>query len=401
MEAFRKFAIVGGGPAGAMAAEGLMQGLGSARNGPARARVVVFEEKPGWEKPCGGGLSYKALKAYPFLLPAAERANPVWNMELRAPGGVVARLKLREPLAVYSRRELNRLLLQRCMQAGAEVVADRIVNVARQGNRWRLRGRTGSVEADYLILAGGARSRLRDNLAGPLKMQDFMLTYGYYVPGSEDLLRIEFFDEFEGYAWSFPRRDHLSIGICGKAGQCRMADLQQRLAEFMRSYGYSRHCAAVFSHLLPSLEVESWANIRFEGDGWALVGDAAGLADPITGEGLYFALRSGELLAASLIKGFSYSQSVWKEVGAGLMLGARACPKFYRGEFLGADVPTRMIQLCNRSRAFLNVFQDLVEGKQEYHGLRNRLLLSLPKFIVEIAGQSVLKTLGIRFPNRT
>lgn len=394
MVGLRTFAIVGGGPAGATAARRLLQSPRPLPDGESGIRVVVFEEKPGWEKPCGGGLSGKALKAYPFLRPASGHANPVWKMEMRAPGGVVARFRLREPLVVYSRRELNHLLLQRSIRAGAEVVTDRIVNVARVGNEWLLSGRSGSYQADFLILAGGARSGLRNSLAGPLSAGDFMLTFGYYIEGHEDLMRIEFFDRFEGYAWSFPREGHLSVGICGKAGEYTMADLKLRLAQFMRSFGYSRDSAPVFSHLLPSLGVESWGRNRFEGDGWGMAGDVAGFVDPITGEGLYYAMRSGELLADSILKGSSYTQSVWNEFGAGLVKGARACHRFYGEEFLGAGVPTRMIQLCGRSRVFQNVFQDLVEGSQEYHGLRNRLLRCLPRFAAEMAGQSFACMVG-------
>lgn len=368
-----------------MTAERLMQGFVRSNGGQKAARVVIFEEKLGWEKPCGGGLSHKALKKYPFLLNAEGLANPVWNMEIRAPGDVSVCLHLRQPLAIYSRQRLNHFLLQRAEQTGAEIVNDRITGVARSGEKWQLKGRTDSYEADYLILAAGARSRLRDQLAGAFKAHDFMLTFGYYVPDREDTLRIEFFDDFEGYAWSFPRSDHLSVGICGKAGQTRMADLQHRLAGFMGRFEYSKNSAPVFSHLLPSLEVDSWTNIRLEGDGWALVGDVSGLVDPITGEGIYFGLRSGELLADSILTGSSYTQKVWNEFGAKLALGARMCRKFYLGEFLGAAVTTRMIQFCNRSTTFLNLFQDLIEGTQAYRGLRSRLYRSLPKSLVEIA----------------
>jgi flavin-dependent dehydrogenase len=392
----RTIAIVGGGPAGAMTAERLLkvQLASHSRGGP--ARVVIFEEKLGWEKPCGGGLSHKALKDYPFLLQATELVNPVWKMEVRAPGGVTACMNLRKPLAIYSRRELNRLLLERSENAGAEVVNDHISSASRLGDKWSLRGRAKSYEADYLIVAAGARSGLRNQLAGALKAQDFMLTFGYFVPGHEDSLRVEFFKNFEGYAWSFPRLNHLSVGICGKVGHAKMPDLQQRLAEFMARHGYSTESAPVFSHLLPSLEVKSWTGIRLEGKGWALVGDAAGLTDPVTGEGLYFALRSGELLADSMLAGRSYARSVWKEFGSKLMLGARICPKFYCGDFLGASVTTRMVQFCSRSKTFLNLFQDVVEGTQEYHGLLGRLCRNLPKFLVETATYSVWKRTGIQ-----
>jgi geranylgeranyl diphosphate/geranylgeranyl-bacteriochlorophyllide a reductase len=395
-QALRTIAIVGGGPAGAMTAERLLRGFATSQNGGVGLRVVVFEERPGWEKPCGGGMSHKALKEYPFLLAATDRANRVWKMEMHAPGGASVCLDLRKPLAIYSRRELNHLLLERSADAGAEIVSDRIIGAAREGDQWQLQGRAGRYDADYLVVAAGARSSLRNQLAGALRPQDFMLTFGYFVPGHEDRLRIEFFEDFEGYAWSFPRLDHLSVGICGKVGQGNMAELQQKLAQFMATHAYSRGGATVFSHLLPSLEADSWTDIRLEGPGWALAGDVAGLTDPVTGEGLYFALRSGELLAESLLKGCSYARSVWNEFGRKLMLGARICPKFYRGEFLGAGLTTRMVQFCRRSKTFLNLFQDLVEGNQAYHGLPGRVFRNLPRSLVEMATYSMGKRMGIQ-----
>lgn len=372
-----------------MAAERLMRGFVPSKSGNEPPRVIVFEEKLGWEKPCGGGLSHKALRRYPFLLHGNGLANPVRKMEIRAPGDVSVSLNLRQPLAIYSRRELNHFLLQRSEDAGAEVIKDHITNIARVGGQWHLKGQIDTYNADYLILAAGARSRLRGQLAGNFKSNDFMLTFGYYVPKYEDTLRIEFFENFEGYAWSFPRSTHLSVGICGKVGQAKMAELQQKLSGFMARFGYSTESAQVFSHLIPSLEVGSWSDIRLEGPGWALAGDISGLVDPITGEGLYFGMRSGELLAESLIDGSSYPQRVWNEFGAKLMLGAKMCQKFYCGKFMGASVTTRMIQFCNRSKTFLNLFQDLIEGNQAYRGLRSRLYRSLPKSLIEIATQTL------------
>lgn len=389
IEAIKKIAVVGGGPAGSMAAVRLMRGSDSSQNGGGSPRVVVYEEKCGWEKPCGGGLSHKALRRYPFLLRGNRLANPVWKMQIAAPGDVNVSFSLREPLAIYSRKELNHFLLQRAIETGAEVVRDRIISICPVGGQWHLKGRAGAYEADYLILAAGARSRLRGQLAGNFKANDFMLTYGYYVPKCEDMLRIEFFEDFEGYAWSFPRSDHLSVGICGKVGRTKMEELRQRLSGFMDRFGYSTKSATVFSHLIPSLEVSSWSDIRLEGQGWGLIGDVSGLVDPITGEGLYFGMRSGELLADSLLDGSSYTQKVWNEFGTKLMLGARMCQKFYCGKFLGIGITTRMVQFCNRSKTFMTLFQDLIEGNQAYQGLRSRLYRSLPKSLMEIATQSL------------
>jgi len=196
--------IIGGGPAGAIAAEMIARG---------GERVTVFEEKLGWEKPCGGGLTHKALQHYPFLLPAAGEGKRVQEVEFLAGHDASLRFRLRQPLAIYSRRNLNGLLLCRAQSAGAEVAEDRVLDFRRSGSGWELRGRRGTYRADYLILAAGARTRLRSLLTQDFGPGDFMLTFGYYVPGQEDLLRAPVFEKFEGYIWSFPRLDHLSVGI--------------------------------------------------------------------------------------------------------------------------------------------------------------------------------------------
>jgi flavin-dependent dehydrogenase len=342
-------------------------------------RVTVFEEKLGWEKPCGGGVTHKALQRYPFLAPATGEAKPVREVEFLAGNNASLRFQLRRPLAIYSRCSLNGLLLCRAQSAGAEVVEDRVRDFRRSGSGWELQSRKGHYRADYLILAGGARTRLRSLLTEDFGPRDFMLTFGYYLPGRDDLLRVQFFEKFEGYAWSFPRPDHLSVGICGKVGEDSMAGLRERLHVFMRRFGYPLAHGKVYSHLLPALSVDTWSGLRLGGPGWALAGDAGGLVDPVTGEGIYYAMRSGQLLAASLLEGLPelYPARVQEEFGKALALGALLARTFYYGEFLGGAVPTRMVEFGGRSRRFLGVIQDMLEGSQSYLGLAAKLHFGL------------------------
>jgi flavin-dependent dehydrogenase len=206
-----------------------------------------------------------------------------------------------------------------------------------------------------------------------------MLTFGYYVPGRDHLLRVQFLERFEGYIWAFPRPDHLSVGICAKFGEDSMAGLRERLHDFMRRFGYSLAGAQVYSHLLPALSVDAWSGLRLGGPGWALAGDTGGLVDPVTGEGIYYAMRSGELLAAALLEGLPelYPARVQEEFGKALALGARLARTFYYGEFLGRAVPTRLVEFGARSRRFLEVIQDMLEGSQSYLGLAAKLHLGL------------------------
>jgi flavin-dependent dehydrogenase len=349
--------------------------------------VTVFEEKLGWEKPCGGGVTHKALERYPFLLPATGEGRFIREVEFVAGDGASLRFPLRQPLAIYSRCKLNGLLLSRALSAGAEVVEDRIRDLHRAASGWELHGRRGHYRADYLILAAGARTRLRALLAEDFGPHDFMLTFGYYVPGPSDLLRVKFFENFEGYAWAFPRPAHLSVGICGKVGRESMAGLRERIHEFMRRFGYSNAGAEVYSHLLPALSVDAWSGLRLGGPGWALAGDAGGLVDPVTGEGIYYALRSGELLAQSLLEALPdmYQARVQEEFGRTLALGARLARNFYYGEFLGGPVPTRMIEFGARSRGVLEAIQDTIEGSQSYLRLTAKLYFGLLTALWDVA----------------
>jgi len=369
--------VIGGGPAGAMAAEKLAC---------AGWRVSVFEEKLGWEKPCGGGVTNKALARYPFLSPGAEEAKLVREVEFRAANNASLRFQLRKPLAIYSRRGLNGLLLRRAQSAGAEVVEERVVELRPAGSGWELLGKRGHYRGDFLILAAGARTRLRSQLTEDFGPRDFMLTFGYYVPGRDDLLRVQFFEDFEGYVWAFPRPAHLSVGICGKVGEDRMAGLRERLHGFMQRFGYSCEGASIYSHLLPALSVDTWAGLRLAGPGWALAGDAGGLVDPVTGEGIYYAMRSGELVAQSLLEGQPelYPARVQERFGKALALRARLARTFYYGEFLGGAVPTRMVEFGARSPRFLELIQDMLEGSQSYWKLAAKLHFGLAAALWDI-----------------
>jgi flavin-dependent dehydrogenase len=379
----RTIAIIGGGPAGSTAAEKLATGW--AGRGAGAHRVLVFEEKLGWEKPCGGGLTHKALRRYPFLAQATSGGNLLRDAEFIAATGDSIHFHLRSPLAIYSRATLNQLLLRRAEDAGAEVVVDRILRVRPASHGWEIEGRDKTYSADFVILAAGARSRLRQTFAEDFTPRDFMLTFGYYLRVPCECLRVQFYHKFEGYCWAFPRPDHVSVGIGAKMGEGTMGELRERLGVFLSACGYAPDPGRIYSHLLPSLSIESWKKLRLAGKGWALAGDAGGLVDPVTGEGIYYAMRSGELLAETLLEEVphTYPERVRKDFGRCLALGARLTNFFYHGEFLGSGVTTRMVQFGRRSQKTLGLLQDLVDGTQSYPGLVLRLRKVLAHGLVE------------------
>ena len=98
-----RVAVLGGGPAGAFTAERLAR---------AGMRVTLFDEKLAWEKPCGGGLTYKAYHQYPFLLENETPKKIVSRTRITSPRVGSAQLDLTRPLLIYSRYELNGMMLE-------------------------------------------------------------------------------------------------------------------------------------------------------------------------------------------------------------------------------------------------------------------------------------------------
>ena len=373
-----KVAVIGGGPAGAFAAEKL------ASSG---IPVTVIDEKLAWEKPCGGGVTARALDAYPFLAASRSPARFVERAVLVASTGARACLRLRKPLAIYSREVLNGLLLDRARRAGADVVQDRIVDAERRDEAWRLQGKRDQYTADFCVVATGARNPLRQ-MGTELRREDAYVALGYYVPGQLEHIEIQFCKGLEGYIWVFPRTDHLSVGICGKIDSQGTPRLRRMVERYMAEHGLPVEGSRFYCHLLPSLAPSSFERNRVAGIGWAAVGDAAGLADPITGEGIFFALRSGDLLAECVIQEriADYASRLRRQVMDDLQLGARLAGVFYRGRFFFDSVTTRMVQFCRRSRRFEDLMQDLIAGRQTYLGLKSRLWRQLGVTLWEIAG---------------
>jgi geranylgeranyl reductase family protein len=366
-------AVLGGGPAGAFAAERLAQ---------AGLKTIVFDEKLAWEKPCGGGLTYKAYHEYPFLIDNDTPKRLVRETSVAAPKAGEVRMTLAQPLVIYSRMDLNTMLLERAVRSGAMIEKTRVLGMERRERGWRLRTQSGSVEADFCIIATGARNPLRE-VGTEWKAKDTMCALGYYVPASQEHIDIQFLPNLEGYIWVFPRCGHLSVGICGK-GEPAQA-LRARLEAYMNERGLALKGSSFYSHMLPSLESPGWKTNRVAGDGWLAVGDAGGLVDPITGEGLYYAMRSGDLASRVLIddahtlteKACAYRAMLSREFALDLEFAATLAKRVFLGSFLCRSVPARMVDFMRRSPRFRDLMQDMFAGTQPYLSLKSRLLRNL------------------------
>jgi geranylgeranyl reductase family protein len=373
-------AVLGGGPAGAVAAE---------RLAGAGLKTILIDEKLAWEKPCGGGITYKAYSQYRFLIDNETPKKVVTDTYLSASKAGRTNLALTRPILIYSRYDLNKMLLDRAAKAGAQIEQARVTALTRKEKGWTLSTRTGDIEADFCVVATGARNPLRD-VGTEWTPRDTMYALGYYVPDNRQHIDVHFLAGVEGYIWVFPRNGHLSVGICGK-GESAPA-LRARLERYMQEQDISWKNAKFYAHVLPALHSRSWRDNRVAGDGWLAVGDAGGLVDPVTGEGIYYAVRSADFAAQVVLndahapdaKPAAYRAMLEADFTKDLYLGSLLAHQVFTGRFLFSAVPSRIVQFIHRSPRFRELMQDMFAGTQNYEGLTHRLFSNLGVTLREV-----------------
>lgn len=345
--------VVGGGPAGALGA------LELARAG---LRVAVIEkEAPPRYKTCGGGVVPKARRLLEVDLDGAV-AHSCFAAELNLMGADVrCRVERDEPLVTMTMRaDLDALLLAAAAGAGAEVVAScAFEGLGRNGSAIVVETDRGTFEARYVVAADGARSRTA-RAAG-------WAANGRNVPALESELAVdaETWDRFagcarfdfgipsDGYAWVFPKRPgHLSAG-CLATG-CGARGLKRHLETYLHGIGLDGHRDREDHGFVISVAPRSGGLAR---GGVLLAGDAAGLADPVTCEGISHAAASGRLAARAIAEGFddparverTYHQAVDSEILSDLRVA-----RFF----------ARLLYGCPRLRRFVfrRVVRPLAEG---------------------------------------
>lgn len=385
-----EIAIIGAGPAGAHLAS---------RLAAVGRECVLFDPKGAWEKPCGGGVPTRALREFSFILEDTRYPKKLINrLRMISPLNRQVTVNFETPFAIYSRKVLNGLVLDRATQAGAEFIQSGVIDFRRESEGWMLTIQNGEEwKARFLVGADGAASPTRRKLLGIFPKCDLALAFGYNVADennadsksnqSHEEVVIKFPQNFTGYLWAFPRPGVMNFGVASKLGEKTSDDLRNLLAGFVSDYYGGRmpdeERIKFFGAKIPTLDLRSWPRLRAAGDGWALIGDAAGFADPITGEGIYFAFKSADLLADSVINNTSADydsmaeryEQVWRqEFGRELEHASYRLPQFYHGTFFGHVFTDAVVRLARRHRGVRTVLIRALMGEQSYVTLKRDLL---------------------------
>ena len=279
--------IIGAGPAGLACAKVLSQ------NG---SKILLVEKKSEiGSKVCAGGLTWTGL-AQTIPQDLIERSFPIQHIRTR-----LQDISVHAPtpiIVTVNRKRLGQFMLEQASACGTEIFpATRLVEVS-DHTLILLNTLTNEhiqVTFDYLVGADGSNSLVRRYLALPSSRMGIGINY--QIPGKRDRMEwhLDSSSFKNGYGWIFPHRETLSVGAYVDRAAIKAQELKQNLIRWAGSLGIDltqEKCGAEY--------------INFDYQGWDfghifLVGDAAGLASALTGEGIYPAVVSGEMAARKIM----------------------------------------------------------------------------------------------------
>jgi geranylgeranyl reductase family protein len=291
-------AVIGAGPAGCSAA------LALARSG----HSVILLEKAALPryKTCGGGVLARAFKHLsPDAASVVERSFHSVAVNFLGTGMNFTVTRPQPLVYMTMRADLDCLLAREAQKAGVQLLESCVVKrVSAQADFVEIISDRGQFQAKFVIAADGVHSATAKAAGWPeLPALAPALEHEIHL-ADEDFAQFSQVPRFDfntidaGYAWVFPKRTHLSVGILSTHRTC--PNLQTKLADYLRELGITRVQKTERHGYLIPLAPRSGPLARGR---VLLVGDAAGLVDPVTAEGISHALLSGQLAAAALAEG--------------------------------------------------------------------------------------------------
>lgn len=370
--------VVGSGPGGATAARQLAR---------AGVKTLLLEkEKMPRYKPCGGGVTAKVKNVLDVDFAATvedtiTRASVAFRDVLRFP------VPFTSPVGWSVMRDrFDALLAEQAARAGAEVRdASPVKQVEINPDGVRVRVSGDEYTAQAIVGADGANGlvsraaglhterRLAAALEAEMELPDAS------VAAWRGIWHLDFGAVPFGYAWIFPKAEHLSVGVGAFSRPGIKLNLRELLKQYIASEPTLQNAkhVALHGHTLPlggKPRVVSAARV-------VLVGDAANLIDPFSGEGIYAAIKSGTLAASHIVRGLqvgdlslaAYSRQIQREFTRDYRYAYALGLVFYRA-------PVTLLNIYAQAKPLHQFTEEIARAQLDYHTMILRSLAKSPRF---------------------
>lgn len=282
--------VVGAGPAGSTAARvASMMGLD----------VLILEKEifPRY-KPCAGALSDRTISLLDFSIPEELLERTINGARFHFQGKAVECRKDYRLTALVTRSNFDHFLLNKAEETGAKLKTEKVLGFLERDECVEVETGGHHFTSRFLVVASGCQNGLKNNI----QRRDDRNNYGIYMVTEieadeqeinnrlDNMVEVHFDAASGGYGWIFPHRDYYSVGIGGPVS--RIGHPRQIMLDFLKANGFNGSYR-LHGHTLPL----GGLNRLTASKRIMLAGDAAGFVDAFTGEGIYYAMRSGEIAA--------------------------------------------------------------------------------------------------------
>jgi len=377
--------VVGGGPGGSTAARFCAQA-------GVKTLLIEKERLPRY-KPCGGCLSAKTVRLLGFdLSPVIE--NTVYGAKFTYCSKDPFFIESKNPIGFLVMRDrFDQVLVDRALEAGTKVRdGERVTKVEEGADGVSVELTSGvKLRCQVLIGADGSESMVARSLfLRPKKNDGYGVAVESETPFNSSVpfpkeefqfVHLDFGRVPNGYGWVFPKKEWLSIGIGGMFRESEKMNPRHYFKSFVKGLSYIQEgkTGKVIGHLLPSFydENQKVAQGRF-----LLVGDAAHLMDPLQGEGIYYAVRSGMLAADAILewkkRGIApsnvYQEAVHLEICENLKWALTLSHIVFRFTKLAYGTLKRYPELGE-------IYIRVLEGKETYQGFVTKVKERMKDFL--------------------
>ncbi len=354
-------AVIGSGPAGASAA------LKLAKSGI--STVLIEKETLPRYKTCGGGFVYRGRKNMPFdISDVVKREFNKIDIYFDKIGLHLTSERKEPIISMIMRDDFDNLIVEQAKQAGITLLEGTKLKDISFGEYTTLHTSTGDIQTKYVIAADGALSPTA-KLAGWEETRYLIPALEYEVEVSpEDFERLSKEVRFDfdavplGYGWSFPKKNHLSIGVA--SARRTKIDLKKHYQNYLVTLGIEPVNESFHGFQIPV----SPRTDGFIKNNVLLVGDAAGFADPVTAEGISNAILSGNMAADAIIEAKLdstkteeiYNEKLNKVLLPELNTGVYLSKLFYEQE------KVRNYLMKNYGTRFCEAMTDVFMGERSY-----------------------------------
>jgi geranylgeranyl reductase family protein len=355
--------IVGGGPSGASAGR---------RAGKLGLDTLLLEKEefPRY-KPCGGALSEHAISYLDFELPQDLIEWEVTGANIYFKDQLMKTHKDYRISILVSRSEFDNLLLEKAKEAGIQVhMGERVLGCREMPDCIEVETDKGIYEAKFAIVAEGAQGLVKTCVRPADSREEYGICVVTEIPAFEseieerlgNALQLHFGVAGGGYGWIFPHKTYYSVGIGGNVTD--LPHPKDSMLDFLRKNGFTGDYK-LHGHKIPKGGIKR----KITGSRVLLSGDAAGFVDAFSGEGLAYAITSGQF-AAEVIAGICLCDGNLKDL--------RKYESLCQAEFgihlkyslifsrIMHSFPDRTFKIFTSNKKMVNKYLDVVDFRLNY-----------------------------------